>query len=133
MHLVRGDLTRYCSVTTSARRPCGLPCPGRVAFAGEPPAGVAGTDRRHGGVVESGRSRTTVSSVTSRRDVHSPGRVRRRRSSAPIWAPRAAVLVALGVATIGVPLVDAAPPSVAAAARLAATSAAATEGGAERV
>jgi len=38
--LVRGDLTRYCSVTTSARRPCGLPCPGRVAFAGEPPVGV---------------------------------------------------------------------------------------------
>src|SRR5665648_909091 len=115
MHLVRGDLTRYCSVTTSARRPCGLPCPGRVAFAGEPPAGVVGTNRRHGGVVESGRSRTTVSSPTSRRDLHSPGRERRRRPPGPIWAPRAAVLVALGVATIAVPLVDAASPSVAAA------------------
>lgn len=65
--------------------------------------------------MESGRSRTHTSSATSRRQLRGAtgGRVRRTRPAA--WAPRAAVLAALGVATIVIPVIEAESPEIVAA------------------
>ena len=64
--------------------------------------------------MESGRSLTPVPSVTSRRDLRERS-VRATARTPPKWLPRVAVLVALAVATIGVPVVDAAAPETAVA------------------
>lgn len=61
--------------------------------------------------MESGRTRTIASSATSRRQVHGPSRGRGRRSPLTTWAPRAAVLAALGVATIVVPVIESDTPA----------------------
>ena len=65
--------------------------------------------------MESGRTRTETSSATSRREVHGPARGRRRRSPLSAWTPRIAILAALGVATIVVPVLQAESPEAAAA------------------
>jgi zinc D-Ala-D-Ala carboxypeptidase len=64
--------------------------------------------------VESGRSQTPVPSVTSRRELRERP-VRATPRTPPKWLPRVAVLVALAVATIGVPVVEAASPESAVA------------------
>lgn len=65
--------------------------------------------------MESGRTRTRASSATSRRELHGSTRSRSRRTPVTTWAPRAAVLAALGVATIVIPVIEAESPDVAAA------------------
>jgi len=70
--------------------------------------------------VESGRTRTQASSATSRRQLHGAARARERRaprSAGPVaaWAPRVAVLAALGVATIVIPVIEADSPVAVAA------------------
>lgn len=67
--------------------------------------------------MESGRTRTGASSATSRREVHGPAKGRSQRSLLSAWTPRIAVLAALGVATIVVPVLESSSPEVAAAAQ----------------
>lgn len=69
--------------------------------------------------MESGRSRTAVSSATSRREIHAG---RGRRVNATTIAPRAAILAALAAATIAVPVLDAGSPGAAAASSTASLS-----------
>lgn len=56
--------------------------------------------------MESGRTRTRASSATSRRELRGATARPSRRSPLAAWTPRIAVLSALGVATIVVPVIE---------------------------